>query len=50
FCDTLEDTFSLMVPACEDLICVGDFNINLLDESAQSLKFLDLLNTYGCMQ
>lgn len=51
FLDTLEDTISNIMPSCDDLICMGDININILDlENTSTIKFYDFLSNFDLTQ
>ena len=47
FFDSLEENFSNLLPSCDNLICTGDINIDLLDlENINTRKFYALLDIY----
>ena len=51
FLETFEETLASVYMQCDSLICVGDFNINLLDtQSNNSVQFDNLLNGIGLRQ
>lgn len=45
FLDSFEDTLSDILPNCDDILCLGDINIDLLNlENHDTIKFSNLLN------
>ncbi|KAK9739489.1 hypothetical protein QE152_g8991 [Popillia japonica] len=54
--DDFENCIALTLPLCDELLCVGDFNINLLDinllddSNSNVLSFNEVLGTYGLTQ
>lgn len=51
FLDSLHNCISIVFPTCDDLICLGDFNMDLLDgDSTPASKFYDLCDTFGLTQ
>lgn len=51
FLDTLDATLSSFVPLTENLICLGDFNIDLLDFLGQYRgRYLSLIESFGLRQ
>lgn len=51
FVDSLESTFSMLLPETEDIFCFGDFNVDLLDvESAATAYVMESLDAFGLSQ
>lgn len=50
FFNALEDSFASVIPFCDDMLCVGDFNIDFLTNNSNCLKFVDLLEAYDFKQ
>lgn len=51
FFNALEESLAYVVPACDDLICVGDFNIDLLQvNSLKSNNFFEFIDVFGFKQ
>ena len=43
-----ESSINYILPAVDDLICVGDFNLNLLDMiDSYTVSFLNIIETYN---
>lgn len=51
FFDIFEETISNLLPSCDNLICMGDINIDLMDlENVNTKKFQALLDVYDLSQ
>lgn len=50
FLESFEDLLSLISPQYDELVCLGDFNINLLNFDSKHIKFNSLLESYGLHQ
>lgn len=51
FLNALEQSITYAIPLCDNLICTGDFNIDLLKiNSSKSIHFLNMINTFGLYQ
>lgn len=51
FISDFEENISNIVPICDEIICVGDVNINLLDlDNINSIKFLSVLEAFDLNQ
>lgn len=51
FIDIFENTLSTVIPITEQLICMGDFNVDLLNTNTQySKNFMSLLDSVGLGQ
>lgn len=50
FIDNFEDVISLISPDCDQLLCLGDFNINLLNFDNKAKRFLSAIESYGLYQ
>lgn len=51
FLESLHNSISIVFPTCDELICTGDFNIDLLDgDSTPAGKFFELCDTFGLTQ
>lgn len=51
FLDALLDSVSLIFPTCDELVCVGDLNIDVLDQlSPEARKFETFCDTFGLTQ
>ena len=51
FLDSLETQFSELLPACDELFCLGDFNIDVLRvDDVHCIRLLDMLETFHLRQ
>ena len=51
FLDNLDEAITEILPICDELIILGDFNINVLDPNASSTEHLfSMLDSYGLTQ
>ena len=47
FLSNFENTLINILPKVDEIICLGDFNIDLLNLNSSAIKFLDILNSVG---
>lgn len=50
FLEAFEEVVSAILPMCDNLICMGDFNINLLNSDSNCGKFTNFLENFGLHQ
>lgn len=51
FLERFEDTLSDILPTCDEMLCLGDFNINFLDIRVSAVTlFRSLLDAFGLIQ